>query len=427
MNISCGLDDTTPACVLRRRPLDGDGQGFAPGAPLAFMGCFEGFRCADCGATAPDVAATRCGACGGVLEGSYDLDGGVPSRDTVAERTGGWRLPELLPIGPVELGEGATPLVEVPRVADELDVASLHVKDEGHNPTGSVADRGLALVAAAAVDRGDTRLALASTGVDGQAAAAYAARAGLDARVVVPSRASFVTKAMINVHGGDMRVVEGRFDDARAAHAAERDDRPAESGARFPAGPFASPYRHEGVKPVYHEIVETLAWRVPDAVVVPVGHGTVPVGVRSAARELAAAGLVDGTTRVYAAQPAGCAPVVEALTGGRVPEPIHHPDTVVGALEVPDPAGGRPAVQAVRASGGAGVAVDDEDALDAAATVAHHEGLELGVAGGVAAAGAWTLRERGELAAADTVVLLNPVAGSKDADVVRSRLMGRGL
>ena len=143
---ACGFGDTAPDCVLRRRLLDGDGQGFAPGAPLAFMGCFEGFRCADCGATAPDVAATRCGACGGVLEGSYDLDGGVPSRDTVAERTGGWRLPELLPIGPVELGEGATPLVEVPRVADELDVASLHVKDEGHNPTGSVADRGLALV-----------------------------------------------------------------------------------------------------------------------------------------------------------------------------------------------------------------------------------------------------------------------------------------
>ena len=372
------------------------------------MGCFEGFRCADCGATVPDMVATRCGACGGVLEGSYDLDGGVPSGDTVAERTGGWLLPELLPVAPVELGEGATPLVEVPRVADELDVASLHVKDEGHNPTGSVADRGLALVAAAAADRD-------------------AARAGLDARVVVPSRASFVSKAMINVHGGDMRVVEGRFDDARAAHAAERDDRPAEIDARFPAGPFESPYRHEGVKPVYHEIVETLAWRVPDAVVVPVGHGTVPVGVRSAARELDAAGLVDGTPRVYAAQPAGCAPVVEALTDGRAPEPIDRPDTVVGALEVPDPAGGRWAVEAVRASGGAGVAVDDEDALDAAATVAHHEGLELGVAGGVAAAGAWTLRERGELAAADTVVLVNPVAGSTDADVVRSRLMGRGL
>ena len=293
MNISCGLDDTTPACVLRR--LDGDGQGFATGAPLAAMGCFEGFRCADCEATAPDVAATRCGACGGVLEGSYDLDGGVPSRDTVAERTGGWLLPELLPIGPVELGEGATPLVEAPRVADELDVASLHLKDEGHNPTGSVADRGLALVAAAAADGGAARLALASTGVDGQSAAAYAARVGLDARVVVPIRASFVTKAMINVHGGDMRVVEGRFDDARAAHAAERDDRPAESNDGFPAGPFSSPYRHEGVKPVYHEIVETLAWRVPDAVVVPVGHGTVPSTRPAAASSRAADWTPTGT------------------------------------------------------------------------------------------------------------------------------------
>jgi threonine synthase len=392
------------------------------------MGSFEGFRCTDCGATAAaDAVPKRCVDCGGVLDATYDVDVGVPSRDVVTNREAGWLFEEFLPVAPVEIGEGATPLVEVPRVADELDVAALHVKDEGRNPTGSVADRELAVVAAAAVDAGADGLALASTGADGQSAAAYAARAGLDARVVVPSRASFVSKAMINVHGGDMRVVEGRYDDAVAAAAAERTSGSAPDDSRFPAGPFDSPYRREGAKPVYHETVEALDWRVPDAVVVPVGHGSVLVGVWKAARELDAAGLVDGTPRVVAAQPAGCAPVVEAVSTGGAPEPWPHPDTVVGALEIPDPSGGRHAVEAIRDSGGTAVPVDDEDALDAAATLAHHEGLELGVAGGVAAAGAWQLREDGALTADDTVVVVNPGAGSKDADVVRSRLMGRGM
>ena len=392
------------------------------------MTSFEGFRCADCGTTATDEGATRCRACGGTLDATYDLDGLALDRETLTDREGSWKHRELLPFVPGSIGEGATPLVETPRLAEELDVESLYVKDESHNPTGSVTDRGLALVAEAADRAGADTLALATTGDAGQSAAAYAARAGLLSRVFVPSRTNFVNKAMINVHGGDMRVVEGRFDDARESYEAERETLPAaDAETWFPAGAFDSPFRHEGLKPMYYEALEALEWSVPDAVVVPVGHGTVPAGVRKAARELADLGLVDSTPRVYAAQPDGCAPVVEAVETGTDPEPWAVPDTVVGGLEVPDPAGGLPAAEAVRASDGAGVAVDDEDALDSAATVAQHEGLEASVACGIAAAGAWRLRERGELADDDTVVLVNTGAGNKDADVVRSRLMGRGM
>jgi len=392
------------------------------------MTSFEGFRCADCGTTTHEATATRCPDCGGTLDAAYDLEGLALDCETLADRTGGWKHRELLPFVPDGIGEGATPLVETPRLAEELGVAGLYVKDESHNPTGSVTDRGLALVAEAA-DRADAdTLALATTGDAGQSAAAYAARAGLLSRVFVPSRTNFVNKAMINVHGGDMRVVEGRFDDARESYAAEREELPAtDEETWFPAGAFDSPFRHEGIKPMYYEAVEALGWSVPDAVVVPVGHGTVAAGVWKAARELAELGLVDSTPRMYAAQPEGCAPVVEAVESGGDPEPWEVPDTVAGGLEIPDPAGGLPAAEAVRASGGAGVAVDDEDALDSAATVAQHEGLEVSVACGVAAAGAWRLRERGELAAADEVLLVNTGAGNKDADIVRSRLMGRGM
>lgn len=391
------------------------------------MSRFEGFRCTDCGASVGEDVTTRCPGCGGVLDATYDLAGDMPTHEALADRDGGWQLPELLPLRPAGMGEGATPLVPASRAADELDVAALHVKDEGQNPTGSVTDRELALVAAAAERADADVLALASTGTDGQSAAAHAARAGLGSRIVVPSRASFVTKAMINVHGGDMRVVEGRYDDARDAYHDEREDRGDGADTWFPAGPFDSPYRHEGAKPVFHETVADLGWTVPDAVVVPVAHGSVVAGVWKAARELETAGLVDRTPRIYAAQPDGCAPVVEAIETGDDPEPWPVPDTVVGTLEIPEPAGGLPAVAAVRASGGSGVAVDDEAALDTAATLAGHEGLEVSVACGVAAAGAWRLREAGALSPDDTVVVVNTGAGSKDADIVRSRLMGRGM
>jgi threonine synthase len=247
-------------------------------------------------------------------------------------------------------------------------------------------------------------------------------------RVFVPSRANFINKAMINVHGGDMRVVEGRFDDARETYEREREELPAADEEEwFPAAAFDSPFRHEGMKSVYHELAADLEWTAPDAVVVPVGHGATVSGIWKGAREFDELGLVDGTPRLYAAQPDGCAPVVEAVESGEDPEPWEYPDTVVGSLEVPDPAGGLPAVEAIRASGGSGVAVDDEDLLDSAATVAQHEGLEVSVACGAAAAGAWDLADDGAFDSDDTVVLLNTGTGNKDADIVRSRLMGRGM
>ncbi len=392
------------------------------------MSSFEGFRCTDCGTTIPDDGATRCPDCEGSLDARYGLAELDLPRETLEARSGGWKHRELLPFVPSGMGEGATPLVDAPRLAEELDVARVLIKNEAHNPTGTVTDRGLALVAEAAGRAGAATLALPTTGDGGQSAAAYAARAGLQSRSFVPSRATFVTKAMINVHGGEMRVVEGRFGDAEAVYEETRESIPAaEKETWFPAAPFDSPFRHEGAKPIYYEIAEALEWTVPDAIVAPVGHGATISGIWKGAREFDELGLVSGTPRLYAAQPTGCAPVVEALETGDDPEPWGVPDTVVGDLEIPDPAGGLPTVEAVRASDGSGVSVDDGDLLDSAATVAQHEGLEVSVASGAAAAAAWELSEDGAFESDDTVVILNTGTGNKDADIVRSRLMGRGI
>jgi threonine synthase len=391
---------------------------------------FAGLVCVDCGATADaDAAAHRCPDCGGALDPSYEYDAIDIDRETLASRPFDslWRYAELLPFArdaAVTMGEGATPLVECPRLADELGVERVLLKDEGRNPTGTVADRGQSLAVTAAVERGATDVALASPGDDGQAAAAYAGRASLDSHVYVPSRSAFSTKAMINVHGGDMNVVGGRFGEAVAAF----EEGLAEHDSWHSLGAFETPYRHEGAKTLFYELVEQLEWEVPDVVAYPVGDGIGAVGIAKAAREFETLGLTDERPSLYAAQASGCAPLVEAFEAGRDRyEPVEHPDTICGGIEVPDPAGGARALEALRETDGGAVATDDGAILDAAIQVAQHEGLEMTPSAAAAASGVWALAEADHFGGDETVVICNTATGNKTADVLRSHLMGQGI
>jgi threonine synthase len=152
------------------------------------------------------------------------------------------------------------------------------------------------------------------------------------------------------------------------------------------------------------------------------------VGGYLGARDLRAAGLTGTLPSLYAAQADGCAPVVSAWEDGRnAPAEWETPDTICGGVEVPDPAGGRCVLKALRETDGGAVASEDPDILESAVSVASHEGPEVGATGGVAAAGAWTLADRGDLGEDDVVVLVNPAAGGKEDDVLRSHLMGQGV
>lgn len=388
---------------------------------------FDGLACRDCGARhAPGDARGRCPDCGGLLKAVYALDGVDGGFLDGHQGPAGsmWRFADLLPFpaaAAVSLGEGATPLVECPTLAEELGVGRVLIKDEGQNPTGSVADRGLSVAVTAAVAAGATDLALPSAGNDGHAAAAYAGRAGLDAHVFVPSRAGFVGKAMINVHGGDMTVVEGRLPEAEDAYEAAS----AEHEDWHPVAP-SGPYRVEGRKTVLYEVVAALGG-APDAVVHPTGEGAGIVGAHEASRVLRELGAVDEHPALYAAQASGCAPIARAFETGEPPEPWDRPDTICADVEVPDPAAGERALEALDATGGGAVATDDDDILESAVAVAGHEGVSMSPSGATAASGAWELAERGALGPDDTVVLVNAGAGSKAPDVLRSHLMGRGV
>ncbi|MDG5759008.1 threonine synthase [Natronococcus sp. A-GB1] len=391
---------------------------------------FEGLECVDCESTVDADAEThRCPDCGGILDPSYDYDAVDLDRETLAERPFDslWRYEELLPFpreDAVTMDEGATPLVECPTLADELGVGRLLIKDEGRNPTGTFKDRGQTVAVTAADGHDAGEVALASAGNAGQAAAAYAGRAGMESHVYVPSRSGFTNKAMINVHGGDMNVVGGRFGEAVAAFEeglAEHDD-------WYSLQTFATPYRHEGKKTMFYEIAEQLEWETPDVISYPTGGGVGLVGMYKAARELETLGLTDAVPSFYAAQASGCAPIVEAFEEGRdAHEPVEHPDTICGGIEIPDPGASPWILEAIRESEGGAVATDDPEILDAAIAVAKREGLEMAPTCAAAVSGLLELADRGAFDGDETVVAVNTGTGNKEADVLRSHLMSKGV
>ena len=390
---------------------------------------FIGLTCVDCGETfGAETATHRCPDCGGILDPDYDYDEIDLSRTDLAARPFDtmWRYEELLPFtreSAVSMDEGATALVECPSLAEEMGVGRVLIKDEGRNPTGTFKDRGQTAAVTAAVQHGATDVALNSAGNAGQAAAAYAARAGLTSHVFLPTRAGFTNKAMVNVHGGDMRVVEGRIGDAAAAF----EDAMAEEDW-YSVKTFETPYRHEGKKTMLYELVEQNDWAVPDAVVYPTGGGVGLVGMQKAATEFQELGLVDDGPAMYAAQAEGCAPIVEAFEEGRdAHEPWATPDTICGGIEIPDPGASPLVLDALRESDGGAVATSDEAILDAAVAVAQQTGIEMGATCAAAASGAWELSRQDAFDEDDTVVLLNTGAGNKDDDVLRSHLMGKGI
>jgi threonine synthase len=389
---------------------------------------FAGLSCLACDRQFDATTAThRCPDCGGVLEPTYgDLADAHARLFEEGERTGAGiaRYAPVLPVSDsalVTTGEGTTPLVDCPALADELGVGDLLVKDEGRNGTGSVADRGMALAVTAAREAGAETVALPSAGNSGQSASAYAARAGLDAESFVPSRTTFANKALINVHGGEMTVVGGRYPDAADVFADASEDEDWHSLAAF-----AEPYRSEGLKTLAYDLVADLG-AAPDAVVVPVAHGLALAGIDRGFRELAATGTIDQRPRLYAAQAEGCAPVVDAWEQGQDSvSPTEHPDTICGELEIPDPAGGEHVLDAIEASDGGAVATDDDAILESAVTLAGM-GVPASATGGAAASGAHELAERGAFDDEATVVLVDPSSANREADILRSHLMKQGI
>jgi threonine synthase len=285
-----------------------------------------------------------------------------------------------------------------------------------------VLDRGLSVAVTAAHQSDTDLIACASPGNAGQSMAAYAGQVDLRSYAFVPTRAPFSNKALVNVHGGEMKVCPGRLGDAvEALNEQLKSD-------YVDLGPFATPYRHDGLKTLAYEILADRGWNEPDAVVVPASTGELVVGVANGFEEALELDLVEELPAVYAVQPEGCAPITAAWKANATATELWEtPDTIVGELEVADPPGGALALDAVAATDGGALAVTDDEALQSAVAIASTETVEFGLAGGVAAAGLWQLAEDGTLNEDDEVVVVNTESATKTPDVLRSHLMGQGI
>lgn len=305
------------------------------------------------------------------------------------------------------LGEGGTPLIRLGRLAHELQVDALWVKDEAPNPTGSFKARGLMLAVTRAAAAGASAFALPTAGNAGVAAAAYAARAGRPVRVFAPISTPATILAQIRAYGGDLEPVDGHIGDCGrlAAGYAER------TGAIL-LSTLREPYRVEGKKTLGYEIAEQLGWVLPDAVVYPAGGGTGLIAMWLAFRELLAAGWARGRLpRLYAVQSAGCAPVVRAVERGADRcEAWTDPRTAASGLRVPNPLGGSLMLRAIRETRGGAVAVSD-DRLAHYAKRAAREGIDFCPEGGATLAAVADLRARGAIRRDEVIVAFNTGGG----------------
>jgi len=353
----------------------------------------------------------------------YDYGAIRLTRDQIEKRPKNlWRYRELLPItGEPRTGfnSGFTPLVRCDRLAERLGVRELYIKDDSVNhPTLSYKDRVVSVAATRAVELGFKVLACASTGNLANSVAAHAARLGMECCVFIPDTLEAAKILGSAIFNPTILAINGNYDDVNRLCTQVAD--------RYGWG-FVNinlrAYYAEGAKTLGFEIVEQLGWKYPEHIVSPVAGGTLLPRIVRGLRELREVGLVEGDLpRVYAAQAAGCAPVVHALdTGLEHPEPVR-PNTIAKSLAIGNPADGYQVIQSVKATGGTGSAVTDAEIVHAIRLLAETEGIFTEPAGGTTLAAAIDLVERGIIPPDESIVVCVTGNGYKTAEVVADHL-----
>ena len=311
-----------------------------------------------------------------------------------------WRYHELLPTGArVDVGSGWTRLVPCEPLSELLEL-DLWLKLESENPTRSYKDRTATLAVSAALDHGVTTVCCSSTGNLGDAVAAAAAATGVEAIILVPlgSASAAVEAEHRNVH---VLAVRGTYDDCRRLEL--------ELGSLFPWG-FVSgnlhPYSSEGAKTIAFEIAEQLTWQLPDAVVCPAASGTLFAKLTQGFAELTRAGLAsEPLPRMFAAQALGSSPIAAAFADDRGISRVQA-HTHVASLAVGDPSHGDLALGAARATGGAVLALPEDEIATYTELLTDTTGVAPDASGGAALGALIAARRSGMIDAGSQVVLV---------------------
>jgi threonine synthase len=380
-------------------------------------------ECSRTGATYDADTVQGTSMAGAPLLARYDLEwvAATVTREEIAGRAPNlWRYHELLPLRAqsniVCLGEGMTPLLDLPNYGGQLGVPGLMIKDEAVIPTGTFKARGAAVGVSRAVELGVRGIAMTTNGNAGAAWSLYAARAGLRSLITMPVHAPEITQAECVVAGAELYLVDGLIGDAGALIAAAV----AERGGYQDVSTLKEPYRIEGKKTMGYEIVEQLGWRTPDVILYPTGGGVGIIGIYKALLELRVLGWLSGELpRLVAVQARGCAPIVEAFQRGAGESiAVLTAHTVASGLNVPKAFGDFLVLDALRQTGGTSIAVTDQELLLAQQQLACNEGIFVCPEGAACFAAVNTLRSAGWLQGNETVVVLNTGTGIKYPDTV---------
>ena len=373
-------------------------------------------KCVRCGKTYAAVPDLTTCECGGILDIIYDYES-IKARLTKevlanrAERSM-WRYRELLPIEegavPTPLRVGWSPLYEEPRLAQQLGLGRLFVKDDGQNPTASLKDRASAMAVAKAREAGAKVIACSSTGNAASSLAGNAAAAGLSTYIFVPSRAPKGKVAQLMTFGATVISVQGSYEETF-----ELSKQAIDKWGWYNRNAAINPYLSEGKKTVALEIMEQLNWEVPDYIAISVGDGCTIAGLWKGLKDLHAIGFIDRLPRLISAQAAGCCPLNRAIESGMPWEPMEE-NTLADSIAVGVPRNAEKALMAIRESGGLTVNVTDEEIMAAQQLLGRTCGVFGEPAGVTGTAGVKKLCEAGKIGRDDTVVSVVTGNGLKD-------------
>jgi len=385
----------------------------------------QGLRCRECSHAFPAEALHVCEWCFGPLEVVYDYEGiaAATSHETIAAGPPSiWRYADLLPAvndGAVDLGAGYTPLVRADRLAAELGLGELWLKNDTLNPTGSFKDRVVSVALARARSMGFKVAACASTGNLANSVAAHAARAGMRHVVFIPADLEAGKIVTTAVYGPNLIAVDGSYDDVNRLCAELASERPTWAFVNV----NLRTYYAEGSKTLAFETAEQLGWEAPDHVVVPVASGSQLCKIAKGFRELHTVGLLDEAphVRVSGAQAEGCSPVATAFAEGHDYIRPVKPSTIAKSLAIGNPADGAYALDEVRQSGGGLEAVSDTEIVEAMLLLARTEGIFAETAGGVTVATLSRLAASGVVRRDERVVAYITGAGLKTIEAVAPR------
>jgi threonine synthase len=391
-----------------------------------YMGSIRFLKCRECGIEYSPTFKYICEECFGPLDVIYDVPSDL-NKDTFSSRQEKtyWRYFELLPIVDknciVNIHAGFTPLQHAEELGTHIgNLKNLFIKNDSVNPTFSFKDRPAGVAISKAREIKLKAVGCASTGNLASATAAHAAKARLPCFIFAPSDIEKVKIAQALSYGAKFVAVDGTYDDANRVASIIGDSK----GIGI-VNINMRPYYVEGSKTLAFEVAEQLNWQVPDHLIIPVGSGAMLNAICKGFEELHEIGLIGDVSnlKVTAAQPHGCAPIVDAFKNNSSEiVPVERPDTIAKSLAIGDPGDGIYVLRRLKQYGGLAEEATDNEIIDGIMTLARTEGIFTEPAGGVSIAVLKKLVDDGFIEKDEKVVCYVTGNGLKSTEAILSVL-----